>query len=354
MEGKNIAVLLFGLYYCKKYTNAKGIITEINIIDTNNIKEFLYNLNIKNNIEYYINTTSTLYDDLLKIYFNTNNIIFDNDSLTRPGNLIYFKRNTRILQLIEIIEIDKYDYFIISRIDCIFLILLQDLNINWDKFNISNRCEKNNLFDDNFFIIPKQFINNYKNILEECCIQKFNTHHIYNLYDKYIGLNNIHFIIEGNYNIYNGTPLYIFPRHIQNEQFGFILNKLYLESGYSYNSNNALLNIYFNNNFLFKITNKGSYHWIGYMLYKPSKKIYIQFEILLISDINIVNNIGLKLEPSPIIYNDWLYKLEKNNWITIEYTINNNNNLLNQLLILIFDELSYLEIEIRNFIYKYL
>lgn len=349
IKDKRIAVLLFGLYYCNTYRDVRGNTTTINIMETNNIKEFLQELSQYNTLDYYIHTTSAPYDDLLKLFFNTNNIIFDNDPPIRPGGLIYKKRNERILSLFNIINIHDYDYFIISRLDCTFIMSFFLLDINWNKFNVSMKCERATLFDDNFFIVPKFFINNFIKCLEICKQYYLNSHHASILYNTYIGNENIHFIIKGLYWINAFTPLYIFPRQITIEQKGFLLNRLCIDPKYKYLSNGATLDIYSKYEYCFRSNKKGSYHYIGYSLYDPSEKINIKFDILLLNKLNYSRFIGLKTESPNKIYNDWIKKLKINEWITIELDIIINTDLLNHLILLIFDDVDDVNFEIKNF-----
>jgi hypothetical protein len=350
ITNKKIAVLLFGLYYCKNYKDIRGNNTTINIIETNNIRDFLYNLVEHNNtLDYYVHTTSSPYDDLLKIFFDTENIIFDNDPPIRPGRLIYKKRNERIVNLFDIIDTYEYDYFIISRIDCTFIMPFSLLDINWDKLNISMRCERPSLYDDNFFIIPSKFIRGFIKLVEVCRKFYLNTHNVSVLYDKYIGKKNIHFIIKGLYWIGSYSPLYILPRQITREQKGFVLNRLILEPRYVYRSNGSELQVSSKNEYVFSAKNKGWYHWIGYSLYKPNKNIQLNFDILLINELIYSPQIGIKADYFPKIYNDWVPKLKVNEWVNIEYNITLNSNSLNQLVLLIFDDAENVNLEIRNF-----
>lgn len=349
IQNKNIAILLFGLYYSLNYKSANTV-NNIDVIESNNIREFLDIIISNNNVDYFIHTSSSIYDDLLKSFFNTDDIIFDKDSHERPGELIYAKRNSRIVDLLTTFPIFKYDYFIISRIDCIFIMKLTSLDINWDKVNISVKCENDNLYDDNFYIIPFKFINKFKTILEICIQNKYRTHCIKDLFDIHIGKENINFMLDGNYTIQKFCPLYIFPRHNTRSQEGFILNRLILKPHNEYISNSSELYILNQNEYIFTSNKQGCFHWLGYYLYKPNSIITISFNILLIEPIKYTNDnqIGIKSHNPVKIYNNWLNQLKVNEVVSVSFNIEINPT--NQLVILIWDSCNYIKCEISNFI----
>lgn len=102
-----------------------------------------------------------------------------------------------------------YDYIIVTRYDLFFKKKISELLLDSSKFMVSCMTEQPHLSDDNFFIFHPKFYKDFRKIIMTFDLVKYDMlHYIYELLIETIGKNNIKMLIDGNYAICKGTPLY--------------------------------------------------------------------------------------------------------------------------------------------------
>lgn len=106
----------------------------------------------------------------------------------------------------------KYDYIVITRFDLKFKKKLSSLNLKRNSFNISHKCQKDPLIDDNFIATDWKHLMIYKKLIRKSINNpKQGLHSIYKALVNRMGEKNVHFIIEGNYWV-KDSPLYSIVR----------------------------------------------------------------------------------------------------------------------------------------------
>lgn len=215
-----IALLLRGIAYNKYYCHPTGKKLLIDYIKSiNNYKEFIF----ENNdidiffVTYYNDSIDT--DKIVDIY-KPISYEFITDPERNIGDIknkynSYSQTSIYVINLFlahcAINEKDDYDYIILTRFDLLFKIKLSALKLEKDKFMISCLAG-NNLMDDNFFIMNKNYLKEYLDVLSRR--NKYHMMHqdYISLCEK-IGKDNIKFLIPGIYSIHNGNPLYNILRY---------------------------------------------------------------------------------------------------------------------------------------------
>lgn len=78
-------------------------------------------------------------------------------------------RNAHYLKVLDMILNSKqnYDFIVLTRWDLYFLQSFSDLNIDYKKINISHKVQVNEWADDNFYIIPGEYLKKYRNFIEK-------------------------------------------------------------------------------------------------------------------------------------------------------------------------------------------
>jgi hypothetical protein len=102
-----------------------------------------------------------------------------------------------------------YDSIMITRFDIMFIKNIQELKIFHDKFNISYKCERDPLIDDNFYVFHGKYLIPFITLLSDLA-PWLSYHKIYErLYRK---IRDINFMINGNYWV-NDNPIYKLVRN---------------------------------------------------------------------------------------------------------------------------------------------
>jgi len=203
-----IAICIKGISYLHNYER----FDKINTIDfeksIKNLKKNIFNPLRKKGFEldFFIKTYENEKEKkLLKIY------------KPKDYKIIPYKKvnNTYLVQAEHLIDLfymvkkyeklnnSNYSHVLILRFDIKFTKKFKTFNIDYNKFNISFKCEKNPFIDDCFHLFPRYYMEEYAKILwRHCILRNVRTHDI--LPFMKIETN---FMIEGNYLVRN-NPLF--------------------------------------------------------------------------------------------------------------------------------------------------
>jgi hypothetical protein len=186
----SIAVILFGIYHGSSFggnnpsrnRNYHQIIDVINKNLENFKKKF-----INTNIDLFLSTNSVNdeQDELFRNTIDFKSFFFDKDNnieLNGYGNEYidnkyimgngYKSRCKKEFNAIELClnysktnNID-YEYFIITRVDLLILKDMCESNINLDFLNIVSECETEPGICDNFYLLPRKYIDDFFSIIK--------------------------------------------------------------------------------------------------------------------------------------------------------------------------------------------
>lgn len=336
-----IALLLRGISQNKSYKHptGKNLCIEYNKC-INNYYEYLFeNNSIDIFYHTYLNQDLNINELNMLLSPKAYTITFDYDTNNLQPNNKFASYSSSTIFVINLF-IDyltknpnlKYDYIVMTRFDLIFKIPLSKLNLVKNKFMITCLAG-HNLMDDNFFIGN---LDHYKKFLNVLCKKNNDTmiHSDYKLLCEEIGQNNIHFLFDGIYQIFNGTPLYNILRNyitldiFDKNSFIVIFNNIY-NKFLAINNNIPFLKtnpikyklikkkqfyniITFNNSHILCVDHKNNI--LKFFTY-VEKKIYKTFDLHIIK----INSRSYQLmnNGSNIIYTDkltWSSNNDHNNW----------------------------------------
>ena len=205
----------FNIDYIKKYGIDNNIKEEVKKTIENNLLK-IFKIFDKLNIEY---------DTFISTYK------FDNDidgrwireikpvkfycgdpDYTTPTYIPQFNHFKRLIEMInnqEKISNKKYDIFIFTRLDIKMLKDYDELNIDYDKFNIVFKNESGGC-DDNFFIFPRKYYEHFIETIKDMHNNNEITHSINSWLEKKSVL--INYMDNFNKNIYMGHNSFEFVR----------------------------------------------------------------------------------------------------------------------------------------------
>jgi hypothetical protein len=107
-------------------------------------------------------------------------VINFNQSLKKDNALSQISQHRNLIRLIKEYENENnilYDLIIITRLDLEFHKNLNEMNIDYDKFNIVVNHKSGNC-DDNLWIFPRKYLDNYDNTLNDLLYNNEITHAI--------------------------------------------------------------------------------------------------------------------------------------------------------------------------------
>jgi hypothetical protein len=228
-ENEKVAIIFRGLAYVGKYLHPHTKKTTIIDYKTSleNYKKYLFE---NNNYEIFFHTYNSKelnkneMINILKpkkfsfsdpIYdINTQNIFEKTKGLINSFKLAIDNYKEYIKETNS-----NYDYIIITRFDLFFKIKFSDLPLDKSKFMVSLLCKDTSLCDDNFFVMNHNDLLMFREILE--IYDKENNFMLHNIYSylKIAYKNRLKILIDGRYNIIEGTPLFDIARNLYNERF---------------------------------------------------------------------------------------------------------------------------------------
>ena len=157
------------------------------------------------------------YDVFFHTY--TNGVEMDKKLIERLTPTRYKIENERhpkishsVMETIKLVDTNEYDFIINIRFDLWFLKPIVDFNLDFDKFNYTWRgprtwWKRRKFTDDLMFA----FSSKYKDAFTESvkkrdrrCRKKGSVHLTYEVLSDKIGSENINFMIDGNFDSYNG------------------------------------------------------------------------------------------------------------------------------------------------------
>lgn len=203
-EQNNTVIGLSGISYRDNYNRYVNIDVCVDFRHSyNNYQEKLLNHSA---VDCYISTYNhNLVKELLE-FWNPQEYILVNDrkfvgdkTLSRNMNLI------NVCRLIVNAQKSRgrpYDKVILTRFDLLFEKNFTDLPVNMDCLNITARCERDPLIDDNIYIMHGSKLNDFYEIVNNAW--RSSCHTLFNEFHKKIGVNFLH---EGNYHVI-GNPLF--------------------------------------------------------------------------------------------------------------------------------------------------
>jgi hypothetical protein len=217
----------FNIDYIKKYGIDKLIFKNVELTINNNI-EYLFDVFKKLEYEYDIFlSTYNIHDKIdgewikrltPKDYYCGEP---DYSSPTIIPQLDHFKRLINMINLEEEKSNQKYDLLIFTRLDIMMLKKYDELNIDCEKFNIILKNESGGC-DDNFFVIPRKYFNQFIESVDSLYSKKETTHKFnHELYSKNVEIN---YMEELNSNIYMGHKAFEFVRCGTNPNDVFSIN----------------------------------------------------------------------------------------------------------------------------------
>jgi hypothetical protein len=180
----------------------------VGITHNDNRHDAWYKSNIKDNVinilnkHYEVNTYLTTY------FFNENTEKLINHYTPTNINILDWDASNQILTYIESLKSllnEELDIIISTRFDIFFNKKVDELNIDFSKFNFLFKeqgwWDTHKFTTDNFYIFPKKYLEECISCLEElyrnpprsCCID---MHGMYNCISQKITHSNIHFISE--------------------------------------------------------------------------------------------------------------------------------------------------------------
>lgn len=130
---------------------------------------------------------------------------------TKPKTNVHHSRNIHVHNVLQLINTaqhnrsvnDKYDLVLLTRFDLLFKQPLTKLNIDYNKFNVAMRCEKDPLIDDNLYIFPAHMTASMLKLTRHNI--RTSAHHLRNMMDRiFLGVN---FLVPGNYWVWQ-SPIY--------------------------------------------------------------------------------------------------------------------------------------------------
>ena len=186
----SVALILFGIYSGSSYGGNnphrnRNYYQIIDVIQKNyqNLSKFFLN----KNIDLFLSTNSVNdhQDELFRNTFNFKAYFFDKDNITnwngydnqhKDNKWImgtgYKSRCKKEFNAIELcLNYQKtnninYDHFIITRVDLLILKDLCESNINLDCLNIVSECEIEPLICDNFYLLPRKYIDEFLSVIK--------------------------------------------------------------------------------------------------------------------------------------------------------------------------------------------
>jgi len=216
-----IALLLRGMAYCHEYIHPSGKRLNVDYKKSiENYKEYLFE---NNNVDVFYHTyysNGLDIDDINREYKPKAYAISKDNELSKIP--VVQKYQSCINSLISVLNIfndyymrkqPHYDYVIVTRFDLLFKIHLHDLPLEKNKFMISCMTESKLLMDDNFFISDFPFFKKYLKVLCNRDNSKM-LHFDYGPIRDILGKDKVKILIDGNYRITYGTPLYSHVRHV--------------------------------------------------------------------------------------------------------------------------------------------
>lgn len=160
----NIAICLRGIHY--EQSDIRNVNYKKSLL---NFEKFIFD-NLKengNNTYTYITTYHTELENELINDFKPNNIILNNYNINDSIYTIYLTQYIEIIDMVINDELKlgiKYDSIIIFRFDLIFFKYINEMNIDYNKFNICMKHSSGNA-DADFWIIPRHYLEKFRTIL---------------------------------------------------------------------------------------------------------------------------------------------------------------------------------------------
>jgi hypothetical protein len=220
---KKIALCLFGISYEEKYIHWHHM--DVYKIDwrksVDNYREVIINYfeRLGYEVDIYISTYNHAYlPELLSDYncinFNVEPRIIYCPEQKQRTKFTKSGRNTNFVRVLELLNsnlnIINYEFAIITRFDLIFKMKFSQLNIDYNGFNVSMKCQKDPMIDDNLYVVGMKHFKKFYNI----CLENHDIcfHTLKHTFDKAFG--KINFMVQGNFWV-SSSPIYqIYREHV--------------------------------------------------------------------------------------------------------------------------------------------
>lgn len=223
---KKIALCLFGISYEEKYIHWHHM--DVYKIDwrksIDNYREVIINYfeKLGYEVDIYISTYNHAYIPELLSDYNCINFNIEPRIIYCPEQKQRTKftksgRNTNFVRVLELLNsnlnIINYDFAIITRFDLIFKMKFNQLNIDYNGFNVSMKCQKDPTIDDNFYVVGMNHFKKFYNI----CLENHDVcfHTLKHVFEKAFG--RINFMVQGNYWV-SSSPIFQIYRENVNKK----------------------------------------------------------------------------------------------------------------------------------------
>lgn len=207
MNNKKIAICLRGISYQENYKHFSGSFFSIDYrkcIDSL-FKCIIDPLRQNNEVDIFFVTYPSEYKEKIIEQYNAKKYEFVEQINMKQRYVNIANQIKNVMNLVD----NSYDYLIVTRFDAFFKNDWHTFEeqVCLDKINFLCRCQKSNLNDDNFIIIPKNERKKFVDAMDKNTFE-IKTHRIMQNLDKY------NFIFEGYYRISSKRPLILFSREI--------------------------------------------------------------------------------------------------------------------------------------------
>jgi len=217
----------FNIDYIKKYSVDKNLLNNANETITNHFDK-IFSIFEKNNYNYDIFISTYDIDkninDLWLKKYKPKKSYFGNSDYSSPTHipqLLHFKRLIDMILNQQSQTNQEYDLFVFTRFDIKMFKNFNELNIDYDSFNIVFKNSFGNC-DDNFFIFNKKFFNSFVESINSLYSSNKIIHEInHELVNRGI---NIHYMENFNPDTYMGHNAFEFVRCGSNPEDPFGIN----------------------------------------------------------------------------------------------------------------------------------
>jgi hypothetical protein len=208
-DQKNVAFGLFGISYTSAHKHWHAMLGDVRIDFQKSVEGYRNDLLKGKNYDCYLSTyDSIMRKTLLKTwkplqYSLINNLVQDR----------FFSRNMHLSNVCKMILDEQrrrgkdYETVILTRFDLRFNKKPFDLSINMKALNLSARCERDPLIDDNLYVMPGYLLQKFYDVIEQNHTKSH--HHIRAEFEKELGT--INFMIGGNY-LVSKNPIFTIMR----------------------------------------------------------------------------------------------------------------------------------------------
>lgn len=221
----------FNIDYIKKYGADEIIFKSVNNTINNNIENIF---NVFKDLNYIVDTfisTYKIHDKIDGEWIRRLNPVEyysgepDYSSPTAIPQLNHFKRLINMIISEEEKSKEKYDLLIFTRLDIMMLKKYDELNVDYEKFNIMFKNQGGGC-DDNFFIIPRKYFDKFIESIDSLYMKNDITHKINNeLSTRNVEIN---YMEEFNQEVYMGHKSFEFVRCGSNPNDTFSINSNYI------------------------------------------------------------------------------------------------------------------------------